>query len=86
MIQHLEEKFKNTLAHLDEKPSEQKMFNQFLALYPADWKLLKITFSKFNRSKQAKRKQKNKKYRKEKRENNNEFDYTRVSRDTNKFR
>lgn len=42
--------------------------------------------AKFNRSKQAKRKQKNKKYRKEKRENNNEFDYTRVSRDTNKFR
>ncbi|MDB4170533.1 hypothetical protein N9750_00260 [Polaribacter sp.] len=52
MIQHLEEKFKNTLAHLDEKPSEQNMFNEFLALYPADWKLLKVTFSKFNRSKQ----------------------------------
>lgn len=42
--------------------------------------------AKFNKSKQSKHKQKNKKYRKEKRENNNEFDYTRVSRDTNRFR
>jgi hypothetical protein len=28
------------------------MFNTFLAMYPAEWKQLKITFSKFNRSKQ----------------------------------
>ena len=42
--------------------------------------------ARFNRTKKTKHKQKNKKYRKEKRENNNELDYTRVSRDTNRFR
>ena len=52
MIQNLEEKFINSAAHLEEKPNEQNMFKQFLALYPAEWKLLKVTFSKFNRSKQ----------------------------------
>jgi len=52
MIQHLEEKFKNTLAHLDEKPSEQNMFNQFLAQYLADWQFLYATFSTFIRSNQ----------------------------------
>ncbi|MCG1034776.1 hypothetical protein [Polaribacter sargassicola] len=52
MIIDQEEKFKKTLESLDEKPNEQNMFNQFLELYPTEWKQLKITFSKFNRSKQ----------------------------------
>jgi hypothetical protein len=52
MIINPEEKFKKVLESLEEKPAEQNMFNQFLELYPAEWKQLKITFSKFNRSKQ----------------------------------
>ena len=44
--------FTKTLESLDEKPNEQNMFNKFLELYPKEWKQLKITFSKFNRSKQ----------------------------------
>ncbi|WP_405609500.1 hypothetical protein [Polaribacter sp. Asnod1-A03] len=52
MIIDQEEKFKKVLESLDEKPNEQNMFNQFLELYPTEWKQLKITFSKFNRSKQ----------------------------------
>lgn len=47
-----EELFKKTLESLNEKPIEQNMFNAFLKLYPKKWKQLKITFSKFNRSKQ----------------------------------
>ncbi|WP_299063522.1 hypothetical protein [uncultured Polaribacter sp.] len=52
MIINQEELFKKTLESLDEKPNEQNMFNQFLKLYPKEWKQLKVTFSKFNRSKQ----------------------------------
>ncbi|MCL7762353.1 hypothetical protein MPF19_02920 [Polaribacter sp. Z014] len=52
MIINQEELFTKTLEGLDEKPTEQNMFNMFLKLYPAEWKALKVTFSKFNRSKQ----------------------------------
>ena len=52
MILNQEELFQKTLESLKEKPTEQNMFNQFLDLYPAEWKQLKVTFSKFNRSKQ----------------------------------
>ena len=52
MIINPEEKFKKVLDSLEEKPTEQNMFNQFLELFPAEWKQLKVTFSKFNRSKQ----------------------------------
>jgi hypothetical protein len=52
MILNQEELFKKTFASLSEKPNEQNMFNQFLKLYPKEWKQLKVTFSKFNRSKQ----------------------------------
>jgi len=44
--------FKKTLNHLKEKPTEQNMFTKFLEVNPKEWKQLKITFSKFNRSKQ----------------------------------
>ncbi|MDD7915786.1 hypothetical protein [Polaribacter ponticola] len=52
MILDKEEKFKVIFDKIKEKQSEQNMFNTFLDLYPAEWKQLKITFSKFNRSKQ----------------------------------
>ena len=52
MIINQEEYFSKTLQNLGEKPTEQNMFNKFLELYPKEWKQLKITFSKFNRSKQ----------------------------------
>jgi hypothetical protein len=52
MILEQEEKFKAVFESLKEKQTEQNMFNTFLAMYPAEWKQLKITFSKFNRSKQ----------------------------------
>ncbi|MGJ8759664.1 MULTISPECIES: hypothetical protein [unclassified Polaribacter] len=52
MIPNQDELFQKTLDSLDEKPTEQNMFNMFLKLYPKEWKDLKITFSKFNRSKQ----------------------------------
>ena len=52
MILNQEELFQKTLDSLNEKPNEQNMFNKFLILYPDEWKQLKITFSKFNRSKQ----------------------------------
>lgn len=52
MIINKEELFQKTLESLQEKPTEQNMFNKFLDLYPAEWKQLKVTFSKFNRSKQ----------------------------------
>jgi hypothetical protein len=44
--------FKKTLNHLKEKPTEQNMFTKFLEVNPKEWKQLKITFSKFNKSKQ----------------------------------
>ena len=52
MILDQEEKFKVIFDKIKEKQNEQNMFNTFLDLYPAEWKQLKITFSKFNRSKQ----------------------------------
>ena len=52
MILEQEEKFKVVFDTLKEKQTEQNMFNTFLEMYPAEWKQLKITFSKFNRSKQ----------------------------------
>ncbi|AUC86191.1 hypothetical protein CW731_13285 [Polaribacter sp. ALD11] len=52
MIIDQEALFQKTLDSLQEKPTEQNMFNKFLDLYPAEWKRLKVTFSKFNRSKQ----------------------------------
>jgi hypothetical protein len=52
MINSKEEKFKLIFDKLKEKQTEQSMFNKFLEMYPTEWKQLKITFSKFNRSKQ----------------------------------
>lgn len=52
MIPNQEEKFEDVFNSLDDKPSEQLMFNTFLETYPEDWKQLKIAFSKFKRSKQ----------------------------------
>tara|TARA_R110002126_G_scaffold291479_2_gene453064 strand:- start:34564 stop:34806 length:243 start_codon:yes stop_codon:yes gene_type:complete len=52
MIQNKEEKFQLIFDSLKDKKTEQTMFNRFLDKYPDDWKQLKITFSKFNRSKQ----------------------------------
>jgi len=52
MLINQEEKFKEILSSLSERVSEQTFFAEFLKRYPEDWKQLKITFSKFNRSKQ----------------------------------
>ena len=52
MILNQEELFQKTLESIDEKPIEQNMFKKFLELYPTEWKQIKVTFSKFNRSKQ----------------------------------
>ena len=52
MIPNQEEKFETVFNSLTEKISEQLMFNTFLKMYPEEWKQLKITFSKFKRSKQ----------------------------------
>lgn len=52
MISNKEELFQKTSESLEEKPNEQNMFNTFLKIYPTEWKQLKISFSKFNRSKQ----------------------------------
>jgi hypothetical protein len=52
MIIDQEEKFKIIFDKIQEKQTEQNMFNKFLELYPEEWKQLKVTFSKFNRSKQ----------------------------------
>lgn len=52
MILDKEEKFKLIFDKIKEKHTEQNMFNTFLELYPEEWKQIKITFSKFNRSKQ----------------------------------
>tara|TARA_B100000787_G_scaffold170306_1_gene166056 strand:- start:2773 stop:3018 length:246 start_codon:yes stop_codon:yes gene_type:complete len=52
MIPNQEEKFEAILNSLSEKPTEQLLFNTFLNKYPKEWKQLKITFSKFKRSKQ----------------------------------
>lgn len=47
-----EEKFKHVLSKIEGTANEQSFFNTFLEEYPEDWKQLKITFSKFKRSKQ----------------------------------
>ena len=52
MITEKEEKFELIYNALKEKQGEQNMFNKFLEMYPVEWKKLKVTFSKFNRSKQ----------------------------------
>ncbi len=48
-----EEKFKEVLSQIEGRVNEQSFFNKFLELYPEVWKKHKITFSKFNKSKQA---------------------------------
>ena len=50
MILNEDEKFENICQQLGDKFVIQDMFNKFLELYPEDWKKLKITYSKFNRS------------------------------------
>ncbi|CAA0171907.1 hypothetical protein ACE1MK_12555 [Tenacibaculum maritimum] len=52
MIIQQEEKFREVLSGIEGSPNEQNFFNKFLEVYPEDWKQLKITFSKFKRSKQ----------------------------------
>ena len=52
MIIEQEQKFKEVLSKLEWKINERSFFNKFLELYPEVWKKHKITFSKFNRSKQ----------------------------------
>jgi|TARA_B110000967_G_C18899883_1_gene573937 hypothetical protein len=52
MFLNQEEKFQIVFDKLKEKQTEQGMFNTFLEIYPVEWKQLKVTFSKFNRSKQ----------------------------------
>ena len=52
MIVDQNEMFKVIFDEIQEKQTEQNMFNKFLEVYPKEWKKLKITFSKFNRSKQ----------------------------------
>lgn len=52
MLLNQEEKFQIIFDTLKEKQTEQSMFNAFLKIYPLEWKRLKVTFSKFNRSKQ----------------------------------
>ena len=52
MIIDQEHIFKEVLSKLEEKINEQSFFNKFLELYPDVWKKHKITYSKFNRSKQ----------------------------------
>ncbi len=52
MIIEQEQKFKEVLSKLEGQINERSFFNKFLELYPEVWKKHKITFSKFNRSKQ----------------------------------
>ena len=52
MIIEQEQKFKEVLSKLEGNINERSFFNKFLELYPEVWKKHKITFSKFNRSKQ----------------------------------
>ena len=52
MIIEQEQKFKEVLSKIKGNVNEQSFFNKFLELYPDVWKKHKITFSKFNRSKQ----------------------------------
>ncbi|MFB0937870.1 MAG: hypothetical protein QMB29_02915 [Urechidicola sp.] len=52
MIIEQEQKFKEVLSKIEGEINEQIFFNKLLELYPEVWKKHKITFSKFNRSKQ----------------------------------
>ena len=52
MIIEQEQKFKEVLSKIEGEINEQSFFNKLLDLYPEVWKKHKITFSKFNRSKQ----------------------------------
>ncbi len=52
MIIDQDEKFHKTIASIEGTHQVQDVFNTFIALYPEDWKQLKINYSKFNRSKQ----------------------------------
>jgi len=52
MIIEKEQKFKEVLSKIEGNINERSFFNKFLELYPEVWKKHKITFSKFNRSKQ----------------------------------
>lgn len=52
MIIEQEQKFKVVLSKIEGNINERSFFNKFLELYPEVWKKHKITFSKFNRSKQ----------------------------------
>lgn len=52
ILENQEEKFKKVAENIEDTLGEQNMFNGFLDMYPAEWKQLKVTFSKFNRSKQ----------------------------------
>jgi hypothetical protein len=52
MITEQEQKFKEVLSKIEGEINEQSFFNKLLELYPEVWKKHKITFSKFNRSKQ----------------------------------
>ena len=52
MIIEQEQKFKEVLSKIEGEINEQFFLNKLLELYPEVWKKHKITFSKFNRSKQ----------------------------------
>lgn len=52
MIPNQEEKFETVYKSLTEKATEQLLFNTFLKMYSEAWKRLKITYSRYNRSKQ----------------------------------
>ncbi|WP_299253177.1 hypothetical protein [uncultured Lacinutrix sp.] len=52
MIIDQEQIFKEVLSKIEGKINERSFFNKFLEVYPEVWKKHKITFSKFNRSKQ----------------------------------
>ena len=52
MIIDQDEKFENVITTLESDYLVQDVFNAFLKMYPEDWKKIKITYSKFKRSKQ----------------------------------
>jgi hypothetical protein len=52
MIINQDEKFNEIVALLEEKYQVQDVFNKFIEFFPEEWKKHKITYSKFNRSKQ----------------------------------
>ena len=52
MIIDLESKLEKVVVNLEGNYLTQEVFNAFIEMYPEDWKQLKITYSKFKRSKQ----------------------------------